>query len=1011
MSKTRFAKTRFSGGSAFIMAVVLTSLLAILGIIFIMVARLDKMSTSAISENKSLNFAVDSVVAKISEQLVADTPGIIVGQEYYDYPDINNAWLASLEPFEAGGNYYWQQISDVTGFLSANAFSTQGVDVLPVGLSTTVYVHEYPVIPIDPNGVFLPANGISADADGDGIADSKWIELSDIASSKGKPIYAAIRVTDNGGMININTGHKFSFDPVSSRREDIDGSRQTQINLLALSGLPGDSTNSIDDANLVFARDPNGLGGYEENVIWQYGNPVGKYTPFDISDELELRSRFVVNHEDIRSRIEQLWTWSFNKTTELNTAIRTGGASNLTDWLRRAQYDVLDPSVYSYRHIATTYNMDRVINPLGVKMINVNRVGGVGEPNTRDLYEAVRFGLADANIFNDPLNCQLAVNIRDCGDSDANVSVIYDLGPDLSPATGDEVPHYGFERPCVFISELVQNLKYGAEPFPGAPRPEYRSYAIEIRKRHWGNNLDDWRLVIGTRAPISISNFARGGGRYHVIVFEDPSGDPNAWLSDKVVFSDSPDDGETGVDPNVILSWADFWRPEATKYDVYLGTDYNAVSDANNTTGLWPEYIGNQAGLSFYPGPLSPNNITYYWRIDDTNDANVVIPGGDGEVWKFTTGDPKPEIFSIAAGEIVFEANSVIELRRYLAPTFTEYIKVDSVVVPPVLMGEGINTYKRDVSRNVWIKRLWRELLYPDPNLAPKSLGNSNDHSHPAAAANKIPSHLRSFNNVGEIGKIFAVDPYLYFNSLPLQTDRIDTNESDMRFNLADPAFQQLFRYLTIMDPDQHGKGPAETRVKGRININTAPWYVIAQLPWVQYPALLADPNDNMRLAQAIVAYRDKLFWDPNADYSGGRQVGMASPILIPVREDLGFASIGELMNVTQDLDFPAASAPYYDIRRYGRDGSDEQWYPDLTTHRRRRYDGLTDDFEERDLIFARISDLVTVRSDVFTAYILVRIGVDGPQKRVIAILDRSGINSPDGKVKIIALHPVPDPR
>ena len=62
-------------------------------------------------------------------------------------------------------------------------------------------------------------------------------------------------------------------------------------------------------------------------------------------------------------------------------------------------------------------------------------------------------------------------------------------------------------------------------------------------------------------------------------------------------------------------------------------------------------------------------------------------------------------------------------------------------------------------------------------------------------------------------------------------------------------------------------------------------------------------------------------------------------------------------------------------------------------------------------MIFARISNLVTVRSDVFTAYILVRIGSDGPQKRVMAILDRSNVYSGDGKVRIVALHPVPDPR
>ena len=84
--------------------------------------------------------------------------------------------------------------------------------------------------------------------------------------------------------------------------------------------------------------------------------------------------------------------------------------------------------------------------------------------------------------------------------------------------------------------------------------------------------------------------------------------------------------------------------------------------------------------------------------------------------------------------------------------------------------------------------------------------------------------------------------------------------------------------------------------------------------------------------------------------------------------------------------------------------------FPDLTPGGSTA-DGAEDDFEERDVIFARISNLVTVRSDVFTAYILVRIGADGPQKRVMAILDRSDVYLGYGRVRVVALHPVPDPR
>ena len=100
------------GGSALILAVVLSTLLALVGVLFVMAARVNQMATSAISENKELELAVDSVIADLSQQLALDIPGMVnPGQESYDYPDANNLWLAGLEPYESEGNYYWRQIS------------------------------------------------------------------------------------------------------------------------------------------------------------------------------------------------------------------------------------------------------------------------------------------------------------------------------------------------------------------------------------------------------------------------------------------------------------------------------------------------------------------------------------------------------------------------------------------------------------------------------------------------------------------------------------------------------------------------------------------------------------------------------------------------------------------------------------------------------------------------------------------------------------------------------------
>jgi hypothetical protein len=263
----------------------------------------------------------------------------------------------------------------------------------------------------------------------------------------------------------------------------------------------------------------------------------------------------------------------------------------------------------------------------------------------------------------------------------------------------------------------------------------------------------------------------------------------------------------------------------------------------------------------------------------------------------------------------------------------------------------------------------------------------------------------RTFTNVGEIGMVFSKNAYTRQSGVyppDIIGYAVDNDEEgEVRIDLAAPDYRQIFNYVTVFDPngddlDNDGDGfkdrfdvvGPELKIAGRININTAPWFVIAQLPWV---SLRETGYDSGTLARAIVAYRDRLdltaLIPPGPDYS-------ARP------GPLGFRSIGELMQVPE-------------IRSlYGSDGVDQAvGSADLTPA-----DEAPDDFEERDLIFARISNLVTVRSDVFTAYILVRIGTDGPQKRVIAILDRSDVYGDAlgnvlGRVRIRALHPVPDPR
>ena len=77
------------------------------------------------------------------------------------------------------------------------------------------------------------------------------------------------------------------------------------------------------------------------------------------------------------------------------------------------------------------------------------------------------------------------------------------------------------------------------------------------------------------------------------------------------------------------LSWTA--GANAASHDVYLGTNYNTVLNADNSS---PEYNGNQTLTTFDPGSLS-QNTTYYWRIDEVNSYGTT----PGVVWSFTTTD------------------------------------------------------------------------------------------------------------------------------------------------------------------------------------------------------------------------------------------------------------------------------------------------------------------------------------------------------------------------------------
>jgi hypothetical protein len=821
-----------ASGSALLMTIVLTVMLAAVAVMFVAVARMDRAATSNIADNKNLDTAAMSIIEMINRELVCDVPGVARNYyksdvnfaeanfpqyyEYKDYPDACDAWLASSQPYVASdGIYKWGQITDLTYYLKKRGYETNDVTVKPVGYaSNQTVIREYPIFDMNEGGVFYrkdattpAANGISADADGDGIADSKWIEVSNLRTSSGR-VLAAIRIIDNSAMVNVNTAIK--FDPTSPDANKIDGTSPMQINLKGL--LKG--TENVDtrwnDAN------------FTKNVIWDFNNyPENGYLPFDVSDELELRYRYCINSK-FKSKFEK----RFPATTEVNdnegTLYNGDGSWGVTDWCDNIIKNNLDR-----RHFLTTYNCSRITDPNGDKMFNINDVNST---NLTRLYNIFRKAYVDPNIA-----AQIAVNIKDYRDTDSQVSDFNVNGK----------IYYGFESPSIYISEMA----FKKEKVSGV---DVNSFAVELYKTEANETPDNSWWLIGD--SVTLPSYA------------------------------------------IQLSWSG-----SKQYHVL--------------------YWNNGTGLTFDPDC-------------STQDTSAKIK------------------------KLNFKNYDSIILARYIN---NKFIVVDMKNVPSNFTdGSGTFSVERDITKHKCIRRLWQDDNGGSFDSTP-TLGKANDYNNVDNEFIQAHPKNRAFTNIGELGMIFKLPAY--YDATKTGNDAIGyasgkKTELAVRLNLADGNLSPVFNYLTALRmPNNH-----ETRVKGRININTAPPAVIAQLPWI------TDVN----LAKQIVKYRDD--------------------------KVNGFTSIRQLVEVN-DMD-------YYKKLQVG----DQPGFPDLTPGGTTG-DGAKDDFEERDLIFARISDLVTIRSDVFTAYILVRIGTDGPQKRYIAILDRSEVKKPGDKVIIRAFQQVPDAR
>ena len=120
-----------------------------------------------------------------------------------------------------------------------------------------------------------------------------------------------------------------------------------------------------------------------------------------------------------------------------------------------------------------------------------------------------------------------------------------------------------------------------------------------------------------------------------------------------------PADGAIHEDTWVSLSWSpgDF----AVSHDVYFGDDVESVSD-----GTGDSFRGKQEATFYvagFPGFAYPDGLvagtTYYWRVDEVNDADPNSPW-KGNVWSFTVPPKTAYNPDPSDGAEVADANDVV---------------------------------------------------------------------------------------------------------------------------------------------------------------------------------------------------------------------------------------------------------------------------------------------------------------------------------------------------------------
>jgi len=165
-------------------------------------------------------------------------------------------------------------------------------------------------------------------------------------------------------------------------------------------------------------------------------------------------------------------------------------------------------------------------------------------------------------------------------------------------------------------------------------------FGAKLHTIYLGGNFDDVNNATTGGALVGTTTYSpaslKSGQVYYWRV--DESDPPNTYKGQVWSFTTPgavgkphPSNGAASAEMNAILTWTP--STSAASHRVYFGTEKEAIRKADMAS---PEYKGVRAlGAESYDPGLLPWDSTYYWRVDEVDNANSPAKG---PLWSFTTG-------------------------------------------------------------------------------------------------------------------------------------------------------------------------------------------------------------------------------------------------------------------------------------------------------------------------------------------------------------------------------------